>query len=473
VIVVVVESIPEFVVGVGLVLIAVPLLWFYERQRTRVECLISFARSEFVSVPGPKVSASNRGYLVHLAGEEARCEANIRDPRFAFPNQVQCLRLRTIVQAFQWVEHMPKGALDGKAPTASYEQRWCDAEQGSHLFQDREKHNPIPQGLHIGTTTTNCSRVELGTGFIIPQGLVDQCRSFRPLGPSGMLGEEVTTLDGKYTFKRHTDGNYYYRDGPKGWTSKDVASKSEVGDVCVRFEAIPPGPITVLALQVDAEGGEYQSFLPYRLVPHGLFGLEDEERREALIKEAKKSREQLAREDQCLPGSRICCGCNLVAGCCTGVLTQEVFSCFEGSKSADHCFKEVLRQAFGDNGCCRACFLRIFGGMVVFVGLLMAFSQMMVNLGSDDFIPVVGMFGNFARPGICLMITLWFASLVVALAYLPYRPIKAILYLLVSLAILVVPNVIAYALTSADIVQPMPAPGFSRNEKMPGFFWAK
>lgn len=432
-----VENSTEFIIGLVLVLISVPGLWFYERQLARHACLVSTARSACHSVSGQKVASGNSGRLVHVTGEQTQPKTRVEDPRF--PDAIEsasCVRLRTGVQIYQRVapRWLSKQSPDHKGfDSSQLVPQWSEAELSA-------SRSATPD-LRPGTTTTNCARVEYGHDFVVPDGLVDECKAFQ--SADQLIGSSVMTADGKRTFLRHKDGSFYWRDGNAHWTSDDVAHSPQIGDARVKFEYVPPGPVTILALQIELEDSPKASFLPYRLVSRGLCcRMSDTEECVTLISQAKKTREQLAKEDQCLAGSKLCCGCNLLAGCCTGVLTPEIFRLFEGRKTMEQCFQDATAPNGWGSWTIRTC---LWG--TCFFGLAFALSQVLLT---GYTVPISVVLGEHGRAGICVLLTFAVSFMILFLAYVQYRPIWALFWLAMAISLVVVPNVVAHYMLDSD-----------------------
>lgn len=419
-----------YIIGTLLILVAVVCLYFFERRRARADCLLSVAQSSCQSLSASKAVPGFSGSLVHLTGEEAQTKTPVEDSRFdcsALGNN--CIRLRSEVQVFQWIELARSGGSD-PGGDSGYLQRWTEAEKSSARYRDKNKVNTKPDELRIGVTTANAARVEYGV-YVLPSGLVDQLKSFRPA--SHLLGEKVTTLDGMHSFKKHSDDYFYYRPGPRPFTAEAVAEAPQIGDARARFEFVAPGPATVLALQAEAG-----VLLPFRLAPRGLCGASSDERA-ILVKEGRKTREQLSLENQCLPGGSLCCGCNVVAGCCAGAWTPEVFRCFEGTLTAEQCFMEASLTSTPSSLSLGTWTARTVGCTVLFIGLMMGYSQLVWHHPMKT-LPVVELLGNFARPGCCMLATVSMLSLMICMGYLAYRPLTALVWFMVAAGIVLAPN---------------------------------
>jgi len=444
----------KFILGAVLVLISVPALWFYERQKARSYSLFSTARSSCTSLSGAKASPEHCGVLTHITGWQTRPTAAVRDPRF--PGVVLkegCVRLRTGVQVYQPLERR-SGSSQKPELKGSVREGWSEVEHRMPNQEGPQRSSVAPPGLRMGTTVTNCGHVDLGPGFTLPDALVDQCRNFKPV--DHLLDDAVTTDDGKLLFKRHDDGHFYCRHGVDAWSPKDVAEAPRLGDARVLFEHVAPGPVTVLALQVDATGGDQKmTFSPFRLISRGLCGLNEEEEKLALKAQARKSREMLAREDQCLPGSSICCGCNLMSRCYTGVMTPEIFCLFDGTRSAD----DALRGAEPTRGW-NTLIVRLLLYIVMTVGYAFVVVAIDVAVPWLRDLPIAAVLGFWGRPGFCVLFALFTWVVLVLTAYLAFRPLAAICSLVAIAMALVVPNLVALATGSATVLlEPPPRSG--------------
>eukprot|EP00441_Pelagodinium_beii_P024366 CAMPEP_0197657430 /NCGR_PEP_ID=MMETSP1338-20131121/44620_1 /TAXON_ID=43686 ORGANISM="Pelagodinium beii, Strain RCC1491" /NCGR_SAMPLE_ID=MMETSP1338 /ASSEMBLY_ACC=CAM_ASM_000754 /LENGTH=489 /DNA_ID=CAMNT_0043233797 /DNA_START=101 /DNA_END=1570 /DNA_ORIENTATION=+ len=425
-----IEDTGEFIVGIVLVVLGVTGAYFFERQQARVDCLLSQGRSSCVRVDAAKVMPEATGKLVYLSGAVLRPEAPVQDPRFACNKLgTNCVRLRSRVQVFQWTE-------DGEG----FQQKWSEAEQNSRALRDSGRVTAMPPGLSVGTTITNSGAVKYGSGFVVPSGLLDQCKSFR--AASALLGPEVWSLDGQLRFLQHTDGNFYWRPGTRPWTAEDVAQDPQPGDARAFFEAVVPGMVTILALQADGHAGT-AALLPYRLVPEDWWPDNDSRRRhsELLVLEGRKSRVGLAAEDQVWRGSRVCFCCNTVAGCCTGVVTAEIFKLYEGVQPFERCLSDVQKNASTLLGISTISF-RLIAWLVLFFGLLMSISQVLISRSTFTALPFFDVFAFAGRIISCATFSIALCCLIVCCGNLPYKPTKSLMWFLSAICILLGPAIL-------------------------------
>lgn len=424
-----VQNVASFVIGLSLLIIGVPGLWFYERQRARVDYLITAGLDSCKFPTGAKASPENFGCLVYLAGMKAEAVNECLDPRFICGALAGALRIRTSVEAFQSIQKSKLGAPQG----VLYESTWSEVELPSAHFKDPSKIYSLPQDPSLGTTVTTAERVQLGEQFFLPGGLVDQCVDFRPA--SEFLGPQVLTRQG-LRFLRHGDGVYYCRPGASNWTSSQLAQNPVGGDMRVRFDYIPAGPVTVMALQAPDNGKA--SFCPFRLLSSGFGWNLLSAEQQMLVQEGRKSREVLAREARCLPSSAFCCFCNLLSGTCVGVHTPEIYMCLEGTVSRERCFQKVQSTSFSYVQSVGAFTVRLVALAAIFSGLLLAFSKVL------DHPPLVNLvmaktMGSFRRPFTCLIGSLGLGALLVGLACPFHRPITSCCWILLAVIIVAVP----------------------------------
>ena len=419
-----VKNTGKFCLGILLTLIALTASWYFERQLARLECLLSIGRSMCRSVQEAKAIPENSGCLVHLPGQ-LKPELPVQDPRFGCQKlSTSCVRLRTQVQAYQWAD----------SRNSPMQQQWSEDPQSlSLLRRDPSKKTP-PLPISIGTTITNAASVKFGSGFVMPRGLLDQCCSFR--SASKLLGSEVSSNNGKMRFLLHSDGRYYWRAG-EDWAPEKVAAEPMLGDLRVTFEMAASGLATVVALQAADDSDGSATLLPFRLVPQVY---EEVEQRKRVLQEARKSRVGLAQEDQVCPQSRLCCSCNFVAGCCTGVATPEIFRLYEGHRAIDACFADLRKSSSVDVGLGSWSF-RLLVLSVLTAGIYISFSEAVMHM-----LPVSPAMtdtpGTVPKFIVSACLSLANTSGIISLVFFPYKLGKALIYLAAACFFLVLPLIL-------------------------------
>jgi len=433
------DACAAFVVGLVLIFFSIPVLWFNESRSARMESLLSWAVSQCRTVAGSSPEKANRDWLVHVQGEHMKTAAPTRDRQFDVSFEQDCLRLRSTVEVFQIIQHTKSeekekfGGGKETVTTYSYTTEWSSTWHDSSGYQDRSRVNRRPPGLELGPSSQTCGRVEYGEAFVLTEELVTQCCEWRSAAPR--LGDAVRLQSGNKAFHRSGDDFFYSRyDGNK------AREQPVPGDARVKFEYVPDGPATVLALQVAHDGQQRDAFLPYRLISRAWCGWGEEQEKAALRKLGAKPRSELAAEAQCGTGCLwcLCCACNLVNMCFASLLVPEVYHLFAGSHSSDECFRRIRSTSklmtWG---------LRALGWVMMFIGLYSLFAPFLTFIKVIPWLgPILSSLGGWLIWFICLVGTLAVATVIICLAYLFYHPLLALLYGAIAAAIVVVPLVL-------------------------------
>lgn len=434
-------SLVEFTVGILTIFVSLSVLWVNENRYAQRECIIDWGQEQCRAVNGHAPDPQNRNCLVHLQGEQIRGVAKVCDPQFHIGFERSCIRLESFVEVFQYIqkekveEREKFGGGKDVVTTFHYTCEWSSRWHDSQNFEDPSKVNHKPHGLELGSHRTNCSRVECGHGFLLPEGLVSQCREF--ISAERFLDSQVRTMHG-VTFEKQSGGIFYYHmDG------NQARLESKVGDARVRFDYVPDGPISLLALQVEKAGEARDTFLPYRLTGGSwLTGSGEEDEKIALRQKAELSKSDLALQTMG-PWSCLCQPC--VAFCswteCLEQFTPEIYDLFHGSKGQAECFQGVAERmqllVWG---------FRLMGSLLLFAGLYLLLEPF---LASITVLPVLGTLsvklGTWLLCVLCFIVTVATVCLIIALAYLLYRPLVALLYVIGAAAAVVLPLAFIHA----------------------------
>ncbi len=134
-------------IGMILVLVAVVLLWWNEGRSVRRYKEISFAKENTVETPYDSVEASNEGKLVHFAGKASTSDV-LSEPTFGVTVK-DSYRMSGKVEVFQWVEKVIPGKTETvkkigggtetkKYPdTYEYRKDWADSAINSDTFHEK------------------------------------------------------------------------------------------------------------------------------------------------------------------------------------------------------------------------------------------------------------------------------------------------------------------------------------------------
>ena len=216
---------------IGLLLAAWTEIGAVRNQRERHRL-----RDDLARVDASAMDATREGKPVFLRGVTTTL-APLEDPEFQV--RFTAVHLRRHVERLQWVETL---RADG---TPDYQREWVDSRVDSSDFQDPGAHanpdTPIPHGPWRDTAV----EVTVGSYRLSPE-LIRQLRAYEPALPSSVTP-------------------------PPGWEIVDqtlvrspTPEHPQVGDLRVRFDIVPAGPVTLLARQ------EGVRLVPSRNLPEGF-----------------------------------------------------------------------------------------------------------------------------------------------------------------------------------------------------------
>ncbi|MCB9738530.1 MAG: TMEM43 family protein [Deltaproteobacteria bacterium] len=245
-------SIKSVLFGGLLVLVAVPLLWWNEGRAVQTAKSLEQGAGEVVSVAADRVDPANERTLVHVSGQ-AVAASTPEDPIFGV--RAEALRLRRAVEMFQWREHerteerKKLGGGKERRTTYNYKAEWTESHVDSSRFKEPGHSNP--PGLPYPSETFD-AEAKLGAFTLIPEQLAE-LDDFTPLPPpEAALGKQPPP---GYAPPRAMGSALYL--AVQGGVAPTAGSPA-IGDVRVRFESVPEGPVSVVAVQ----NGE--SFAPWQ-----------------------------------------------------------------------------------------------------------------------------------------------------------------------------------------------------------------
>ncbi|CAE8684818.1 unnamed protein product [Polarella glacialis] len=445
------DSFNSMLLGIALMFFSIAFLWVNEARNAEQESVIYLGQSEVqsIDVKSSSADAQDSGTLVHLTGAAAQGVGSIKDQRFAHVKWDQCLRIRVTVEAYQWQEakhsEEVKDRVGGGSTTVtsfSYDSMWSSQKIDSGSFHESSSHRNILMlpALALGKETSTNDAVQYGDHHFVPCDLVAQLDNFQDA--SSLVGASVyTTSGGKFDQK----GDWYYYLSGRLLDSNTC----QIGDMRVRFEYVPDGPATILALQTDDEKlAGCGTFLPYRLVSRGFFGyLSGKELQRSLVAEGKLSGDDLYERGACGgPLASLCCCCNLVKKLFAQLSPPQIYGMFRGQLSAQECFERLSSQAVA-----KKWMFRLLGWVLLYAGFMAFLHPLFVVFDIIPFLgPYFGTFVNYAVGIVAFLGTLAVATLVVSLAYMVYHPLLGLLYLLLTGAILAAPMIISHLLQSNE-----------------------
>jgi hypothetical protein len=203
---------------------SIGLFWNEWRSAGRTATLLAGERS-VVSLDAQSVPTPLPAGLVHLAGQARPSEAIVDD---VFPVRSEGLRLDRTVEMYQWREHR-EGSGDDRE--YRYERVWAEGRIPSERFRaGGSRANPAPPP--IASERRYPTEVSIGAFGVAP-ALVELLPASEAVIVTGAGDVYV--------------GGELYRATGAAFSNGRQASP-EIGDVRVRFEAVPAGPISVLGV---------------------------------------------------------------------------------------------------------------------------------------------------------------------------------------------------------------------------------
>jgi hypothetical protein len=242
------QAITGVLVGLVLVLVAFPLLWWNEGRAVRTARSLQEGASAVISVPFDRVDAANEGKLVHLSGEATTSET-VSDPEFGV-SAPSAIKLVRNVEMYQWQEEkksQERSKLGGGKETTTtytYSTQWSGRPVDSSSFKHPEGHGN-PGSFPFESRTITAGAVTVG-GFTLSPDLIAKIdtREARPVGESDAnalpAGSNLTMA-----------GGVFYRG--------ENPSVPKVGDLRVKFEIVKPQVVSIVAVQRGNSFEAYQA----------------------------------------------------------------------------------------------------------------------------------------------------------------------------------------------------------------------
>jgi hypothetical protein len=224
-------------VGIVMMLVAFPLLWWNEGRAVHTAQGLTEGAGAVVSVAADSVDGSRDGALVHVSGL-ATTTGTLTDEEFGVA--APSLTLVRSVEMFQWREEKKSekrkrlGGSEETTTTYSYKTGWSRTAIDSAGFRQPDGHrNPGP--LPWESKTFVAEHVALGA-FIIPRDLVATIAAREPLRIAASGAGEAAASSGVRT----VDGGFYRGANP---------GAPAVGDVRIQYEVVKPQVVSVVAVQ--------------------------------------------------------------------------------------------------------------------------------------------------------------------------------------------------------------------------------
>ena len=229
--------------GIGLILcVAGPWLQWWNEGRTidRLRDLQEGIR-HVVNADPAKVESAKDGKLVHLNGRFT-VHSQLVDNQFGVG--IAAARLRRTVEMFQWEQNESsetKEKLGGGSETVttySYAKIWKGSLIDSRGFKDVSKTNPT--SMRAESKVFNANEVQLGA-FRMDEALIVKFPGWEALPPDDELTRNVANVLGTAAMPVVPAGEWLH-------VGRDPVTP-EIGDLRIRFEAVLPKEISVVAGQ--------------------------------------------------------------------------------------------------------------------------------------------------------------------------------------------------------------------------------
>jgi hypothetical protein len=214
------DSIAKVGIGIVMILVAFPLLFWNEGRAVKRAQDLEFGRGAVVQVDAGKVDSSKNGQLVHLNGKLVAKKPAVDDQ---FGVKADAIAIRRGVEMYQWTEEKDtKKKGDKNVTTYRYVEAWKSSQVNSSNFNKSGYDNP--------------SMPAESETFYSPQVMLGAYKLDTSLA-------EKWSIDGSYTVKKEQlsgfgklngrtpvlDGSYVYFGDPASPTIGDVRISYEIG----------------------------------------------------------------------------------------------------------------------------------------------------------------------------------------------------------------------------------------------------
>ncbi len=219
-------------VGLILVVIAFPLLWWNEGRAIDRTHTLEAGRRAVVAIDAARVDPAQEGQLIHLAGV-ATTKDVLSDA--VFDVSLAAIKLRRTVEMYQWTQEQHStttkhvGGSETTETTYSYKKVWSDRWIDSSGFKYPADH-ANPASMPYGSQTEQAEHVTLGAFHLDPV-FVSQISDFKPY-PIMRKGAVPEGFE--------PNGGGYYRGAP---------ASPAIGDLRVSFSVVAPTAVSLIGRQ--------------------------------------------------------------------------------------------------------------------------------------------------------------------------------------------------------------------------------
>ncbi len=234
-------AIKGVVIGLALFVLAFPVLFWNEGRAVKRHRDLQEGAGSVVSVSSESVDPALEGQLVHVTGL-ADTDEVLADASFGVA--VNAIHLNRVSEMYQWVEdeetrkEKQLGGSEKTITTYTYTKEWSEDFHDSASFREPAGH-ANPAQMPYPSTTHTAADVRLGA-FELSPTLVAQVTGASPVAPPSPPAGASWRLDGEQV--------YVPANGSAAHGSP-AGGEPQVGDVRIRFEAVEPAEVSVVALQ--------------------------------------------------------------------------------------------------------------------------------------------------------------------------------------------------------------------------------
>ncbi len=223
------DSIAKVGIGIIMILVAFPLLFWNEGRAVKRAQDLEFGRGAVVEADAKKVDKGKEGSLVHLSGDLAAKSPAVDDK---FGVSANAIVLSRSVEMYQWTEDKKtekKG--DKNVTTYTYDESWESREINSANFNKPGYDNP---SMPATGETFYSPNVTLGA-YKVDGELVSQWSTG---GSYTVKAEQLSGFGQINGYEPVIDGGYVYFGDP---------STASIGDVRISYSIGEPGPASAIA----------------------------------------------------------------------------------------------------------------------------------------------------------------------------------------------------------------------------------
>jgi hypothetical protein len=234
----------------GIILIPASIILLYWNEGRAVEAIraLDQGTAQVIEVSPGAVDPTSNGKLVHLTGL-VETKSPARDPVFGI-SAAGLLRVERKVEMYQWKEtktettHESVGGSKTTETTYNYTKTWSDKPINSANFRQSGLYQNLPMPIRSAGFESDSAMVG---AFHVEPSILREVSAFSPFRPEGANPPSGYRVEG--------DEFYRGRD----------PTLPEIGDVRVRFEAVPAQILSIVAAQLSGHLSPYHAANGYEI----------------------------------------------------------------------------------------------------------------------------------------------------------------------------------------------------------------